>query len=187
MNKIIIVMGTPGAGKTSILNTLTDTYKVISMGTEVLKLASKMGITDRDDLTERLDPNALKKIRESVLRHINKEPGSIIIDTHATLKKGTMYLPGFSVTELKALRGLKALVYIDAAADEILIRRLKDKTRDRDVESMEEINQHRDFNISLIAGLIATLNIPFYIIENHQATLDLTIAQMEKIANDTFQ
>ncbi len=194
MNKIVIVTGTPGAGKTSIVNGAMMngkklSYKTVSMGTEMNEIAVKKGYVKNRDEMRKLHPKVIEKLRAQALKKINKMKGNLIIDTHATVKSGNRYVPGFSSREINILEGLKAFIYVDSEATDIIIRRARDLNRKRDVDNIEELKQQRELNLSLITSysIQNDVPLPIFIIENKENKLDYAIKQAEDILADIFK
>ncbi len=194
MNKIVIVTGTPGAGKTSIVNGAMMngkelSYKTVSMGTEMNEIAVKNGYVKNRDEMRKLHPKVIEKLRAQALKKINKMKGNLIIDTHATVKSGNRYVPGFSSREINILEGLKAFIYVDSEATDIIIRRARDLNRKRDVDNIEELKQQRELNLSLITSysIQNDVPLPIFIIENKENKLDHAIEQAEEILADIFK
>ncbi len=186
MNKIAILMGTPGAGKTTVMDSLKGKHNTVNVGSEMLSAAIAEGmVKDRDELRY-LSPKAIVELRLKAFRNINRMDGPVIIDTHATVKRGSRYVPGFSIKELQELEGLKAFIYIDASAKEIAERRKRDATRRREDESREEIDQHRSVNIAFISAFASYFGIPIYIIKNKENKLDETLKELETVASEIF-
>ncbi|MDE1860285.1 MAG: AAA family ATPase [Candidatus Micrarchaeota archaeon] len=186
MPKFIITTGTPGSGKSTILKQISD-VKIVSLADEMLSVAQKgsNGLTDRDKLRS-LSDEEIVKIRAAALRHINSMRDNSIIDTHASVKKGTRYVPGLTMDGLGSLNRVEAIIYIDATADEIINRRKKDKTRVREEESKGEIEEQRIVNISLISAFAFSLSIPIYIVDNKEGKVDFAVAEVKRIAKEVF-
>jgi adenylate kinase len=188
MNKIAIVTGTPGAGKSTIVEKIAKegNYNVVSIGTEMLKIAENRGLTNDRDNIRKLKSSDINEMRLKVFDTINRMEGNIIIDSHASVKNGNRYIPGFSFQELDALESLTAFVYIDSTAHEILLRRAIDNSRNRDIETMDEIDQQREINLGLISSYASHKNVPIYIIRNEQNKLEGSIESARNTFNNIF-
>jgi adenylate kinase len=174
----IIVTGTPGSGKTTILSKIKS-VKIFNLADEMLKLSADKGVVNRDKLRymSYLD---IADIRKAVIETVfNPDQEDAIIDTHITVKKGTRYVPGFTTQDLDVFRGVGGFVYIDSHANDIMFRRLTDKTRIREDEPEEEIHEQRRINMSLAAYYSAHLNVPLYVIKNRQNQVDRAAAELE--------
>ncbi|MGC8710211.1 MAG: AAA family ATPase [Candidatus Micrarchaeia archaeon] len=179
----LVVVGTPGAGKTTVLSKLklAKDIEVIGMGTEMLKFAK--GILNRDKLRY-LSIEEQKNLRKKVINSISRKRGIVILDTHLSIKNGNQYLPGFSISELKTLN-VKGILYIDASPSEILKRRANDKTREREQDSQEEIIEQKDVNLGIISASAIALNIPFYIFQNSKGKSSEVADEIAKVIANT--
>ncbi len=189
MPKIVLVIGTPGAGKTTIMNGVTESksiksYKVVNMGTEMLKRINKH--MERDSIRSKLSSAEIMKIRAGVLESINRMKGNIAIDTHASVKTANKIIPGFSFAELAKLDKVVSILYIDAPAREIYARRLNDNSRKRERESLSEIRLHQEINFSFAIAYSAALNVPMYILENRQDMVSKAIKEASDILKASF-
>jgi adenylate kinase len=169
MAKLFLVLGTPGAGKSAVLNGLKG-VEILNVGTEMLEVYRKeSGKIERDSLKAIAVARYadVVRIRNRLFGELAKRKGTVAIDTHASVKSGNAYIPGFSPEDLKTLKGqIQAIVYIDAETKDILERRAKDKTRKREQDSVEVLNQHREINIALTTTYSLYLGAPLYVINN---------------------
>ncbi|MGC8538403.1 MAG: AAA family ATPase [Candidatus Micrarchaeia archaeon] len=184
MANVVIVVGTPGAGKTSIVSALSKDYKVVNIGTEMLK-ATEGKVADRDKLRT-LPFEDIRYYRAKALVNIDHMPGNIIFDTHIAVKSGNRFVPGFSAEEIKELKNLKSIIYIDATPEEIRMRRERDQSRRRDMDTPEEIAEQRDISINFISTYAAYFGIPIYILKNKENKLDESISEAERICKESF-
>lgn len=190
MTKLILFTGTPGAGKSTILNKITANggdkkFKTINLGTEMLNIAkAKFHINDRDEVRKLGDKDTIE-IRNAIMQEIINSKQDTIIDTHASVKHGRRYRPGFSIDELQEIR-ISAIIYIDATSEEVLRRRLADTTRKRENDTIAEIDEWRSVNISIISTFAVYLNIPIYIIYNKEGRLEEAAEEVKKITKEVF-
>ncbi len=188
MTKLILLTGTPGAGKSTILNGISKPsgrFKLLNMGNEMLDIMKeKLGITDRDRIRA-IDDKSTILIRNEVMQKIIDEKQDAIIDTHASVKNGRRYRPGFSIAELEKIR-ISAIIYIDASSEEIFNRRKRDKTRVRENDTTAEIDEWRSVNISIISTFAVYLNIPIYIIYNKEGHSSEAINEVQAITQEFF-
>ncbi len=181
----IIVTGTPGSGKSTVLSKIKS-VEIISLADQMLKLSAQKGVTDRDRLRYMSYSDIAAMRREVIAKIINVVKTDAIVDTHLTVKKKTRYVPGFSKDDLDAFEDLKAIIYIDAHANDIMFRRLTDKTRAREEEPEEEIHEQRRVNIAIASYYASYMNIPLYIIKNRQGMVDEAVAAMEEAINEAL-
>ncbi|HUB92775.1 MAG TPA: AAA family ATPase [Candidatus Saccharimonadales bacterium] len=182
----LIVTGTPGSGKTTVLSKIKN-VRIISLSEEMLKLSSQKGVNDRDKLRYMSYSDTAKMRKEVIENVINKIDEDALIDTHLTVKKKARYMPGFSQSDLDSFKGLCGIIYIDAHANDILFRRLADKTRTREDEPEEEIHEQRRLNTAIAAYYSAYLNVPLYIIKNRQNQPDLAAKEAEEAIKESLE
>jgi adenylate kinase len=180
----VIITGTPGSGKSTITSKLKE-YKIYNIGTEMLKHISDKSIS-RDELRSKVKYHEILKVRKAVFDDLEKLKGNIIIDTHTSVKTGKRYIPGFSKADLSVLKDVKAIIYIDALAVDILLRRIGDRTRQREDETAEEIEEHRSVNMGLASYYAVYLGVPLYIIKNKQDRLDEIKKEIENVLSELF-
>ena len=192
MTKLILFVGTPGAGKSTILNSLALTTKerlsVVNLGDELLSIAKKKtGMTDREQLGMRGEEE-IKKDREEAFSDIIARKHDTIIDTHLTIKYGRRYIPGVTIKELEHIR-IKAIIYVDATAKEIWHRRHSDpsKANRRNINDTEaEIEEQRNINLAILSSCAITLSIPIYIIYNRDGRQEEAVNELGKIIKEHF-
>src|SRR5208283_2770700 len=133
MTGVVIVTGTPGAGKTTIIGSVANKngYKVVNIGSLMLELAKdEKSVKDRDDLKHVSHKSYYADLRNNAFSKIEGMEGDIIVDTHASVEaEGTgRFIPGLPMESLKIIKNLRGFIYIDAHTDRILERRRMDKT-----------------------------------------------------------
>ncbi len=158
MGRRVIITGVPGVGKTTVvtgaLKKLEEegvSYKTLNFGTYMFEVAQKEGIVkDRDEM-RRLDRDVQKRLQKLAAKEMAKEAGNILIDTHASIKTPGGYLAGLPEWVLKELMP-DTIVLVETNEDQILLRRLTDETRTRDLEGSYGIAEHQQFNRSIAAA-----------------------------------
>jgi adenylate kinase len=154
----VIVTGVPGVGKTTVVNGALKllegegiTYKTLNFGTYMFEVAQKEGIVkDRDEM-RRLDKDIQKRLQKLAAQAMAKEEGNVLIDTHASVKTPKGYLAGLPEWVLRELMP-DTIVLVETNEDQILLRRLTDDTRTRDLEGSYSIGEHQQFNRSIAAA-----------------------------------
>lgn len=142
----------------------------------------KFKIKNRDEIRTLDDKNTIE-LRNAIMQRIIESKSDTIIDTHASVKQGRRYRPGFSIDELQRIR-ISAIIYIDATSEEILERSLTDGSRQRAYETLAEIDEWRSVNISIISTFAVYLNIPIYIIYNQQGKQEEASKEVLKITRE---
>lgn len=190
MTKLILVTGTPGAGKSTILEALgkKKPINLINLGNVMLNIAErKFGIKSREDLG-RMGEEEIRQNREDAFAEIIASKKDSIIDTHLTIKYGRRYVPGVTIEELKGIR-IKAIVYIDATAKEIWKRRHSDPSKSdrRNISDTEaEIDEQKSVNLAILSSCAIYLSIPIYIIYNSDGKVKDAEAELDKIVKEHF-
>lgn len=176
--RILIVVGVPGVGKTTVikkvealLNKSGDRTSVVVFGTIMLSEAKKMGISKRDDIRKLniIEQQELQNKASDYIRTIKDE--FIIVDTHLFVRTPSGFLPGIPENVIKKLRPTN-LVLITASPEEILERRATDNSRDRDMVSIEDINRELDLARSMISTISILCGAPFEIVNNQSNMLE---------------
>lgn len=174
---MIIAMGVPGAGKTTVLKGLKSDYEVVNYGDLMLEIEKKeFGIKDRDEM-RKLPIEKQKLAQKMVAEILAKMDGKVILDTHCSVATPSGYYPGVPFEFLK-LWNVDALVYITASVDELKERRENDPTRKRDVD---DIALHDEMNKAYMAAYSAFTGSPAVVIYNRNEKLEDAIAQFQSI------
>ncbi len=174
---MIIAMGLPGAGKTTVLKGLKTGYKILNYGDLMLEIEKEeFGIKDRDDM-RKLPIEKQKKAQKMVYEKLSKMQGKIILDTHCSVSTPSGFFPGLPLDYLKMLK-VDALVLITADVEEVAKRRKGDPTRIRDVD---DIALHDQMNKSYLATYSAATGAPAVIIVNREGKVEEAVAQLQKI------
>jgi adenylate kinase len=174
---MFIVMGVPGAGKTTVLKSLKTDYKIVNYGDLMLEIEKKeFGIKDRDEM-RKLPITKQKLAQKLVAKALAKMPGKVILDTHCSVATPSGYYPGLPFEFLKLWK-VEALVYVTADVNEIAQRRSNDPTRIRDVD---DIVLHDQMNKSFLAAYSAFSGAPAVVIMNNQGKLEQAVAKLQSL------
>lgn len=179
---MIIVMGVPGAGKSTVLDVAVSSgWKVINYGTMMFDIAKNLyKITDRDQL-RKLDANQQKLIQAKVgeeLRNIKER--EVILDTHCSVNTPKGYLPGLPFSIISNIL-VERLVLVTAPIEHIIARRNSDDSRTRDVQSYMSLMEHDQMNHYYLAVYSVLCGAPAVIIENANGKLEQTRLQFAKL------
>lgn len=174
-SRVIIVTGIPGVGKTTVLNELVKKtgkkgvkLNVINYASIMLKVAKEKGKhVGRDDLRrmpidlrQALQMEAAEKIEKMIF-----EAPETIIDTHMIIRTNNGYWSGLPLNVLKKLHP-SLFILLEAEPSEIVDRRLKDKTRERDKLLMKKVKEEIGFSRSLAASSATLTGAPVKILKN---------------------
>ncbi|MDP1553106.1 MAG: adenylate kinase [Methanobacteriaceae archaeon] len=179
--KVAVMAGIPGSGSTTVLNqALKDLdYINVNYGDVMLQIAQEKGLVEDRDALRRLSPSAQKEIQKGAAKSIRErsKQNNIIVDTHCTIKTPAGFLPGLPKWVLEELQP-DIFLLIEADADEILLRRISDTSRTRDLEMMKEINLHQEMNRAASMAYAVLTGATVQIIENHDNQLENSVVEM---------
>ncbi|MFA5049698.1 MAG: adenylate kinase [Candidatus Micrarchaeia archaeon] len=177
---MIIVMGLPGAGKTTVLEGFAKKnpeYKLLNYGTLMFEIAKEKYKIENRDQIRILSAEEQKGIQKIVGEKLATEVGKVVLDTHCSVlnphKK--FYLPGLPYSLLKELK-VDLLVLITGEIEEIATRRESDSTRVRKVD-LHEIKEHDMYNKMLLASYSAISGAPAKIIINRNGMAEEAIEE----------
>lgn len=174
---MIIVMGLPGAGKTTVLKGLKTDYKIQNYGDLMFEIEKeKFGIKDRDEM-RKLSFEKQKEVQKLVYERLSKEKGKFVLDTHCSVSTPNGFLPGVPYQFLKTLK-VDALVLITADIKEIEQRRANDPTRKRDSDN---VALHDQMNRSYLAAYSTLTGAPALVIINKQGKAEEAVAKLQKL------
>ncbi|MFH1393886.1 MAG: AAA family ATPase [Candidatus Micrarchaeota archaeon] len=174
---MIIVMGLPGAGKTTVLKGLDTDYRVQNFGDLMFEIEKeKFGITDRDQMRT-ISKEKQGEVQKLVYERLSKEKGKFILDTHCSVNTPKGFLPGVPFEYLKMLK-VDYLVLITADVEAVAKRRSDDPSRKRDADN---IGLHDQMNKSFLAAYSAFTGAPAVVIINEQGKAQEATARLQAL------
>jgi adenylate kinase len=188
--KRVIIVGIPGVGKTSIVSLVAKKLHqkelkatVAVFGTVMLEEAGKVGVKNRDEL-RKLSLARQRQLQEMAAKRIAKIKDSIvIIDTHLFIKTIDGYYPGLPVHILDIIKPTH-FVMVVAEAGEIVKRRKVDKSRDRDIVSIQDIQYELDILRVMVASCSMLTGSPFIVIMNNDNKIENAVLNIVKVLCD---
>jgi adenylate kinase len=186
-NKRVIIVGIPGVGKSSVISLAIEQLKqkgkkatIAVFGTVMLEEAHKMGVKNRDEL-RKMSLGKQRDLQEKAAKRISEIDDSIvIIDTHLFIKTIEGYYPGLPMHLLDIIKPTH-FVMILAEAGEIVNRRNSDKSRDRDIVAVEDIQDELDILRVMIASSSILTGSPFIAIVNNNNEIEQAVSSMVKV------
>ena len=186
-NKRVIIVGIPGVGKSSVISLAIEQLKqkgkkatIAVFGTVMLEEAHKMGVKNRDEL-RKMSLGKQRDLQEQAAKRISEiEDSIVIIDTHLFIKTIEGYYPGLPMHLLDIIKPTH-FVMILAEAGEIVNRRNSDKSRDRDIVAVEDIQDELDILRVMIASSSILTGSPFIAIVNNDNGIEQAVSSMVKV------
>lgn len=185
----IIVAGVPGAGKTTIMDSVakSNNYKFVNIGDLMIKISAERGYTTERDKIRYYTNKVRKELVQEAFNVISKMEGNIVIDTHASVEEHGRYMPGLPTEAVEPIKdSLLGLVCIDATTQEIIGRRMKDASREREVESAETIDVQRIINISVLSAMSLAYDVPLFVVPNEEGKAEESAGIFKKYIADIF-
>ncbi len=171
----VVAAGVPGVGKTSILEEVAKraNYPIVNFGTLMFEMAKEEGLVEHRDQMRKLPIEIQRDLQKRAAKRISGM-SDVIVDTHFTIKTPSGYFPGLPRWVLEAMNP-EMLVVIEASPEEIYGRRMKDATRDRDVEGVDEINEHLQVNRYSAFACSMYTGATVLILKNNDGQLDRAV------------
>ena len=174
---VIVVTGIPGVGKTTVMKKAAEgmNIKFVTFGTVMFEIAKEMGLVkDRDEMRKL----TLEQQKELQIKSAEKvaSMGDVILDTHCTVKTPKGYMPGLPEWVIKKLKPT-AIVIVEADPEEIYNRRVNDPTRNRDPDTIEQINEHQMINRAAAMADAALSGSTVKIVSNHDNAIEKAVEQ----------
>ena len=187
LKRITIVVGIPGVGKTTVITRTKDILlqsgyntTVVVFGSVMLSEAKKMGIGDRDQI-RKLSLSGQQNLQNLAADYIcSVKEELVIVDTHLFIRTSSGFFPGIPQNVIQKLKP-RNLILITATPEEILARRAKDESRNRDMVSIEEIKKELGLAISMISTISILSGSAFEIVDNHQGSSEDTASFIARI------
>jgi len=178
---VIVVTGIPGVGKTTVMKKASEGLNIefVTFGTVMIDIAKELGLVkDRDEMRKL----TLDQQKELQIKSAEKiaSMGTVILDTHCTVKTPKGYMPGLPEWVLKKLMPT-SIVVVEADPQEIFNRRASDLTRSRDPDSVEQIAEHQFVNRSAAMAYAALTGATVKIVFNHDNKIDEAVKQAEPV------
>ena len=178
---VIVVTGIPGVGKTTVMQKAAEglNIKFVTFGSVMIDIAKELGLArDRDEM-RKLPLNKQKELQIRTAERV-AEMKNVIVDTHCTVKTPQGYMPGLPEWVIKRLKP-KTIVIVEADPEEIYMRRQKDKTRKRDPDTIDEINEHQQINRVIAMAYAALSGATVKIVFNHDNAIDEAVEQAKPV------
>lgn len=170
--KIILVFGLPGAGKSTLINdAVKEDESLIRLSGGTL-IGRELTEAERDNL-RKLEANEILRNQELLVlgfsKAVQENPHkTIIFDGHCVVKNGNNFveIPTSIIERLNP----SLILFLKPSAEEIELRRRTDISRpDREVETIAQIAALQEKQITVCQQYSRTLNVNLEIIESPSA------------------
>ncbi|MCC5446921.1 adenylate kinase [Candidatus Nanobsidianus stetteri] len=187
---IVIVVGVPGVGKTSVINEarkyLKYEFKVVNTGDIMFELAKeKYNINNRDEIRKKLTFEQQKEIQKEAIKRIKEmeKESDIILDTHLVIESYEGYIPGMLREYAEILRP-DGIAVIISDPDKIFVRRLKDiQIRGRDIENLKRIEIQQNLTIYFTTIFMFEYGTIVEVINNEEGLLEEAAKKFAEFLN----
>jgi adenylate kinase len=186
LGSTIVITGTPGVGKTSVLNKLAKeaekekiALRIVNFGTIMNQMLESSGNNvDRDELRKQ-NFGKQKKIQLKAAKEISKMKNNyvLIVDTHMFIRTPVGAFPGLPEYVMKVLDP-SMLVLLEANPKDITKRREKDQTRKRDAQTFQDVEFDLEWGRKTAAACATISGTPVSIIKNEEGSPDKTAKQI---------
>jgi adenylate kinase len=178
---VIVVTGIPGVGKTTVMKNAAEGRDIefVTFGTVMSEIAIETGLVQNRDEMRKLTLEQQKDLQIKSAEKI-ASMGNVILDTHCTIKTPKGYLPGLPEWVIKKLKPT-AIVVVEADPEEIYNRRAGDKTRNRDPDTKEQIDEHQMINraAAMVDAVLSGSTVK--IVFNHDNAIDDAVRQASPV------
>lgn len=174
-NRISLLFGLPGAGKTTALGKVLALLPNLARLSGGSLIADGLSVADRDRL-RKLSVDEILTNQEMLVLNFNKALNQmsgkhVVFDGHCLVKDRTRIVE-ISLSVVARLCPDK-IVFFDVLPEEIVERRLEDRSRpDREVETVAELAAIRRRQIELSRQYAFGLDIPFVIASDEKQLID---------------
>ena len=192
MGSTVIITGTPGVGKTSVLNKLAKeaekekiTLKIVNFGTIMNKILNSSGKNIHRDELRKQNYGKQKKVQLEAAKQISemKNNNVVIVDTHMFIRTPVGALPGLPEYVIKELDP-SLLVLLEANPENIKKRREKDQTRKRDAQTGQNVEFDLEWGRKTAAACAIMTGAPVSIVKNEEGFPDKAVNQILNIIKE---
>ncbi|MBS7650341.1 MAG: adenylate kinase [Candidatus Bathyarchaeia archaeon] len=171
----VIVTGTPGVGKSTVLEELSKLamqenlkVEIVNFGTVMSRLLEAEGKKLHRDMIRRQDLNLQRRIQLEAAEKIAGMEGEVtIVDTHVAVKTSLGYLPGLPEHVLKRLKP-NLIIMVEAEPAEIEERRRRDQDRMRIENEAGEVSTDIEWSRRMAAACSVIAGVPVKTVKNFE-------------------
>ena len=185
MRKVVVLTGVPASGGTTVTKKAMEqlaahgqVFKMVTYSDVMLDEAlQRRWVETRDDI-RKLDPVRQRELQKIAARTISKmATNPLVVDTHATVRTPTGYLPGLPTWVLDELKP-ELILIVETAPEEIIRRRNADKSRKRDAQDEIGVQEHQQVNKAICMAYAAYTGAAVKILQNPDGKLGQAVAEL---------
>ena len=157
-------------------------YEAVNFGSFMFDVARKEDLAaDRDEM-RKLGKDVQKRLQQAAASEIAamSADANIIVDTHSSVKTPAGFLAGLPEWVLKELMP-DIVVLVETDPDQILMRRLGDASRTRDMEGARAIAEHQEFNRAVSAAYAMYTGCTVKVVRNENYLLERGIDDLADV------
>jgi adenylate kinase len=186
LGSTIIITGTPGVGKTSVLNKLASeaekekiALRIVNFGTIMNQILESSGKNVHRDELRKQNFRKQKEIQLEAAKAISKMKNHyvLVVDTHMFIRTTVGNFPGLPEYVMKELDP-SMLMLLEANPEDITKRREKDQTRKRDAQTYQNVEFDLEWGRKTAAACSITSGAPVSIIRNEEGSPDKAVKQI---------
>ncbi len=181
MGKVVLIVGLPGTGKTTVVLRAVKLAKKegiklreVNYGSLMLEKALEKNYVSGRDGIRKLPLESQEELQRRASEEITglrEREDIVIVDTHMIVNTPRGWWPGISVKNLKKVDP-EQIILIEAQPSEILKRRRKDASRIRDIEEIDKISKELLYSRDIAASCSVLTGSPVSIVMNKEGKLE---------------
>jgi adenylate kinase len=171
----VVVVGIAGVGKSTVVEKARlalEGAKTMVFGTSMFEAAKRLRWVKHRDEMRALPVEKQKRLQKVAAKEISLGKGNVIfVDTHLFIRTPEGFWPGLPFDVIRTLKPTH-LMLVEARPSEILSRRANDKTRYRDVITMDEVESELVLARTLLSTASLISGAPMLIVRNEEGKVD---------------
>ena len=185
----VVIVGIPGAGKTTIvemLHKMLEGSRLVTFGTVMLEEGMKLGLVKNRDELRKLPVEKQRELQSHTATTIARmEQNVLLVDTHLFIRTKEGFWPGLPFDVVRALKPTH-LVLVEARGEEIVVRRSADKTRYRDPATLEDLLAEMQLARSLLTVSSTLTGAPMMIVTNSDGKAEAVASEIAAVVREAF-
>ncbi len=186
-NRIILITGVPGVGKTSIAEKISTKHNlpIINFGDVLFAKVRQenFDIKHVDEMRIKLSRSRYKEMQILAAQEIIAKPGDKIITSHLSIDTPIGFMPGFP-RQIVDIIHPDIIIIIESPVAEIKTRRESDiSDRDRDNKLERWIEFHQQYNRAMAASYSFYTGNYCFPVQNKQGEIERTFSDIDAVVS----